>query len=154
MHLDLTNCTVDSHVSIPNHAIQVVNDMGKREVTPDGIQFRNIHHKSIILGLFVDNDLDNNDSYASDADHKIRREPETDLKKIEFNIDVKDDKINDLNNKDTVHFKDGLADDKNTDIKGSGVQYKQDARRNRCCTPVKNELQLSNQLGGHNEAND
>ena len=35
LHLDLTNCTVDLHVFI--HVIQVVNDMGKQEVTPDGI---------------------------------------------------------------------------------------------------------------------
>ena len=37
LHLDLTNCTIDLHVSIPEDVIQVVNDMGKQEVTPDGI---------------------------------------------------------------------------------------------------------------------
>ena len=46
LHVDLTNCTVDSHVSIPEDIIQVVNDMGKQGVTPDGIQYHNIHHES------------------------------------------------------------------------------------------------------------
>ena len=66
LHLDLTNCTVDLHVFI--HVIQVVNDMGKQEVTPDGIQFRNILHKLILSNTFTDNDLYDNDSYASNAD--------------------------------------------------------------------------------------
>ena len=68
LYLDLTNCTVYSHVSIPKDVIQVVNDMGKQEVTPDGIQFRNIYHKSILLDLFANHDLYDNDIYTSDGD--------------------------------------------------------------------------------------
>ena len=100
--IDLTNCTVDSQVSIPEDVIQVVNDMIKQEVTSDGIQFRNMHHhKSILLNLFANNDLYDDNSYASNADWKIGKKPETGLK-IEFDIDINDDEINDLNDTDAV----------------------------------------------------
>ena len=54
LHLDLTNCTVDSHVSLTEDIIQVVNDMVKQEVTPDGIQFHYIHQESVLSDLFAD----------------------------------------------------------------------------------------------------
>ena len=44
---------------MPDNIIKVVNDMGKQEGIPNRIQFRNIHHKSIIADLFADNDLNN-----------------------------------------------------------------------------------------------
>ena len=69
-------------------------------------------------------------------------------------IDVDNNEINDLNDKDVVHLNDGLAGDNNTDIEDSGVQHKQDDQHNRFCAPVENELQLSHQLGGQNQAND
>ena len=119
LHLDITNCTIDSHVSIPEDVIQVVNDMGKQEVTLDGIQFCNIHHKSILLDLFVDNDLYDDNIYVSDAEQKITKKPGIDPKKIEFNIDVNNNKMDDLYNKGEIHLNDGLADDKNIDIEDS-----------------------------------
>ena len=128
--------------------------MGKQEVIPDRIQFHNIHYKSILLDLFAKNCLYGNDSYRSDADWKIGKEPEKDLKKIEFNINVDNNKINDMNNEDAVHLKHDLADDNNKDIEDSGFQHKQDDQHNRFCAPVKNRLQPSHQLGGPNEAND
>ena len=45
LHTDLTNCMVDSQVSITKDVIKVVNDMVKQEVTPDGIQYYNLHHE-------------------------------------------------------------------------------------------------------------
>ena len=68
LHLDLTNCIVDPYVSIPEDLIQVMNDMGKKEVTPDGIRIYNIHHKWIVLDLFADNNLYDDDSCTSNAD--------------------------------------------------------------------------------------
>ena len=76
--------------------------MVKQEVTPDGIQFRNIHHESILPDLFASNDIYDYDSYVSDADWKVGKKPETDLKKIGFGIDVDVDEIDDLNNEDTI----------------------------------------------------
>ena len=52
--------------------------------------------------------------------------PETDLKKIEFNINVNNDKIDDMNDDKAVHLNDGLVDDNNTNIEESEVQQKQD----------------------------
>ena len=46
--------------------------------------------QSISSNLFADNDLYDNDSYESDADWKIGKKPEVDLKKIEFDIDIND----------------------------------------------------------------
>ena len=121
LHLDLTNYMVDSQVSITEDVIQVVNDMVKQEVIPGGIQFRNIHHELILLDLFTNNDIYDNDSYASDADWKVGKKPETHLEKIVFNIDVDNNEIDDLNDENAIHLKDGLADDNNTDIEDSGV---------------------------------
>ena len=73
-------------MSITEDIIQVMNIMKEQEVTPDGIQFRNIHYESILSDLFTDNNHYDNDSYASDADWKIGKEQETNLKKIMFNI--------------------------------------------------------------------
>ena len=106
------------------------------------------------MNLFADNDLYDDDSYASNADWKIEKEPEIDLKKIKFDINVNEDEIDDLNNKDVVYLKDDLADDNNTDIEDSGVHHKQDDKHNRFCAPVENKLQLSHQIGCQNETND
>ena len=95
--------------------------MVKQEVTPDGIQFRNIHHESILPDLFASNDIYDYDSYVSDADWKVGKKPETHLEKIVFNIDVDNNEIDDLNDENAIHLKDGLADDNNTDIEDSGV---------------------------------
>ena len=57
-----------------------------------------------------------------------------------FDIDIDSDEIADLNDKDAFHLKDGLPDDKNTDIEDNEVQHKQNDRHNRFCTLVENEL--------------
>ena len=41
--------------------------MVKQEVTPDRIQFYNIHHESIVLGLFANDDIYDDDNYASNV---------------------------------------------------------------------------------------
>ena len=116
---------VDSHVAIPEDVTQVVNNMGKQEVTSDGIQFRNIHHESNLSLLFVDDAFYDKDNCASDADWKIRKKPETDLKKIEFNIDkpetglkkidfnitTNNNEIDDMNDDEIVHPSDDLDND-------------------------------------------
>ena len=83
------------------------------------------HYTSQInsIGSISNNDLYDNDSYVSNADWNIGKKPETNLKKIEFNIDVNDNEINDLNNKYAVHLKDGLDDDNNIEIEDCGVKH-------------------------------
>ena len=136
--------------------------MVKQEVTLDKIKFYNIYHELILLNLFTNGDLHDDDIYVSCADWKIEKKleidlkkiefnidkPETDLKKIEFNINNNNDEIDDMNDQEAVNLNDGLADDNNTDIEDSGVQHKQDDQQNDFFTLVENQLEPSHQLEG------
>ena len=77
----------DSQVYIYDNIIQVNNELMEQEVKPDGFQCYNIHHESIILDLFTNSDIYENDSYASYVDWKIEKIPETNPMRLEFNID-------------------------------------------------------------------
>ena len=55
-------------VPMPDNVIQVVNDMGEQDGMPNGIKFRNIHHESTLADLFADDNLNDDDSNASDND--------------------------------------------------------------------------------------
>ena len=87
----------------------VVNEMGKQEGIPDGIQFHNIHHKSATSDLYADivGHKDSN-SCASDKEWKDRKNPEDNWKNLVSNMAVDDndvnDLVNDLNNEDTIHL--------------------------------------------------
>ena len=136
--------------------------------TPDGIQYYNIHHGSILSDLFTNGDIYDNDSYASYADWKIEKtpkinpkklefninKPEIYLKAIEFNINVNNDEIDDMNDKEAVHPNDGLVDDNNNNIEDHEAQQEQIDRHNNFNTLVENKLQPSPQLEDQNETND
>ena len=68
IYIDLIKYMVDSQVYISNGTIQVMNDLMKKEVKPEGRQCYNIHHESILLVLFTNGDIYENDSYASYVD--------------------------------------------------------------------------------------
>ena len=139
LHIDLIKYMADSQVHTSNNILQVMNELMKQEVKSNGIQCYNIHHESIILDLFTESDICNNDSYVSYADWKIEKAPETnpkkleinidkpeiDLKTIDFNININDDKIDDINNKEAVHPNDDLTDDNNSNIEEHGTQHEQ-----------------------------
>ena len=166
----------DSQVSITDDVIQVMNDLVKQDVTPDRIQCYNIHHESILQDLFTNNDLYDDDSYASYdddsnasyTDWKIQKtsetdlkklecnidKPETDLERIEFNINVNNGEINSMNDKEAVYINDGLADNNNNNIEDHGAQHEQIDRNNCFYTLVEKELQQSHQLEDQNEADD
>ena len=55
-------------VPMPDKAIKLVNDMGIQDGRPSRIEICNIHHESTLADLFADNDLNNDDSNASDND--------------------------------------------------------------------------------------
>ena len=65
---------------MPDGVIQVVNDMRIQDGMPSGIEFRNIHHKLTLVDLFVDNDLNDDNSNASNNDWGLNKNPEEDLK--------------------------------------------------------------------------
>ena len=69
LHIDLIKYMADySQVYISNNVIQVISDLMKQEVKPDGIRCYNIHHESILSDLFINNDIYENDSYTSNVD--------------------------------------------------------------------------------------
>ena len=84
----------------------------------------------ILLDLVTESDIYNNYSYTPCVDWKIEKTPEAhpeklefninkpgiDLKKIDFNINVKDDRIDDMNNEETVHPSDDLTDNDYSNI--------------------------------------
>ena len=55
-------------IPISDDVIEVVNDLGEQDDMPSGIEFLNIHHDSTLVDLFADEDLNNDDSNASDKD--------------------------------------------------------------------------------------
>ena len=72
--------------------VKVVNNIGKQEGIPDGIQFHNIHHKPTLSDLYTDKvgHTDNN-ICASDNNWKDRKNSEIDLKKLVAYMGIDDD---------------------------------------------------------------
>ena len=112
--------------------------MGRQEGMLDGIQFRNIDKESTLSDLYADNDSQDDNSCASDADWKMEENTEKDLKKLEFDIDVSDNEIEDLNNEDALHLNDGLADNNNNNIKNIGDISQHDKQQNHFGVPNNN----------------
>ena len=109
----------------------------------------------------------NNYSYTLCVNWEIEKTPETHPKKLEFNIDkpgtglkkidfniiVNNDEIDDINDNKVVHLSDALADDVYNNIDYHNVQQEQTIH-NSLYTLVDNELQLSSHLEDPNKAND
>ena len=68
------------------------------------------------------------------------------LKKIDFNINVIDNEINDMNTKKVVNPSDDLTDDDYNNIKDHENKHKRTIRNNSYYTFVDNKLQLRSQL--------
>ena len=60
---------------MPDDIIQVVNDMGIQDGIPSGVQLHNIYHESTLADLFTDNDLNDDNSNASDNDWGLNKNP-------------------------------------------------------------------------------
>ena len=72
--------------------------------------------------------------------------PETDLKKTDFNINVNDYAINDINNKEAVHPSGDLTDDNGSNIEDHETQHVKINQNNSFYTVVGNKLQSITQL--------
>ena len=83
---------------------------------PDGIQFQNMHHKSMFSELNA-NEVghDDDDSCASNNNQKDKAKRKEDVKLIsDMNID--DDKLEDIDNmgkEDELHLKNKIANEEN-----------------------------------------
>ena len=157
LHTDLPKYMTESQVYISNNILQVMNDLMKQEVKPHNTHYYIIHHELILLDIFTKKYKYNNDIYASYADLKIEKTPETnpkklksninkpdiDLEKIDFNIDVKANEIDDKNKKKAVHPSGDLIDNNDSNIGDYGAQHERTNQNNRCYTLVENKLQQS-----------
>ena len=132
-----------------------------------GLQWYNSHQESILSKRVTESYIYDNYSYASYVNWEIEKtpethpkkpefnieKPETGLKKIDFNIIVDNDEIDDMNNNKIVHPSGDLADDMYNKIDYHNVQQKQTIH-NSLYTLAGNELQLGSDLEDPNEANE
>ena len=144
LHVDLIKYTTDSQVHASNNVLQVMNELMKQEVKSDGIQYFKINHESIILDLFTESNIYDNDSYASYVDWKIEKTPEANSKKLEFNIDktetnlkkidlninVNDNEINNMINQEAVHPSGDITNDNNNNIEDHETQQERIKQNN------------------------
>ena len=151
-----------------NNTIQASNKLMKQEVKPDGIQCYNIHQESVLLDLITESDIYNNYIYTSFTDWEIEKTPEANPKKLEFNIDkpkrdlkkidsnikVNDDKIDNMNNKEVVHLSGELTNDDYNNIEDHEIQHERINRNNSVYTLDIDKLQSSPQLEDQNDTND
>ena len=133
--------------------VEVVNEMGKQEGMPDGIQFHNIHHKSTLSDLYADEVglHDNDNSCASDDNWKDRKNPEVDLKNLVANVGIDNDEVNDLDDEDTRHLNDGFGGIKDTT--NGGVHHEQDNQQHHFGGPIENEGEQHDHFGGPDQEN-
>ena len=103
---------------------------------PTRIEFRNIHQESTLADLFADEDLDDDNSNASDKDWGLNNNPEDDLQKITFNNDVDVTEVQDLNiaNEDILHLYNGS--DLSCNV---GVQHDDEDQHNHFGGPAVNK---------------
>ena len=138
LHTDLIKYITDLQVHTTNNTRRATNELMNQGVKMDRVQEYNTNQESIILYLVTESDIYNNYSYASFVDWEIEKTPEahpkklefnmdkpkTYLKKIDFNIIVNDNKINDMNDRGAVHPSDDLTDDDYSNIEDDETQHK------------------------------
>ena len=131
--------------------VKVVNEIGKQEGMPDGIQIHNIHYESTLSDLYADKvGHKGGDSWASDKDWKGRNNPEINLKNfvtdVPINNDEVDNLVNNLNNKDAIHFNDGFGNIE--DFVNDGVQHAEDNQQHHFYGPIVIEGDQHDHFGG------
>lgn len=79
--------------------ITIVDEIGRKEGMPNGIQFQNMHHKSMLSDFFADQvGHDDNDSCVSNDDWEYtnKAKHEEDVKFIS-DMNIGADKLEDIN---------------------------------------------------------
>ena len=100
-------------IPMPDDVIQVINQMGEYDGSPEGIVFRNIHKVLTVEDLYPDVDPQDDIDNASDTSwDKKKHGGEDDDKNILYDGDVKYNEIDDLN-EDLLHLRNGLGDNIN-----------------------------------------
>ena len=120
------------------------------------------------MDLVTENNIYDNYSHTSCVDWEIKKTTEAYPKKLEFNIDkletgmkqidsninVNDNEIDDIYDKEALHPSDNLADDKCSNIEDHENQHKGTNRNNSIYTLFEYKLQSSPYLEDPNEAYD
>ena len=131
------------------------------------VQYYSTHQKSILSNIVTESDINDNYSYTSCINCEIEKTPETHskklefninkpeigLKKIDFNIIVNKNEIDDMNKDEIDHSSDDIVDDMGSNIKDHNILEKQ-TNHNSLCTLANIKLQLSYHLEELNKAND
>ena len=106
-------------------------------VKTDSVQYYKTHQELVISNLVTESDIYDNYSYTSCVKWGIEKIPETHPKKLEFNINkaeiglmkidfninVNDNEIDDMNNKEVLHPSDDLTNDNYNNIEDHEIQH-------------------------------
>ena len=168
---DLTKYNIDHQINTTNDTRRAKNKLINQGVKTTNestnVHYYNINQELILSNIVTESDIYNNYSYNSCVNWEIEKtlethpkklecyidKPETDLKKIDFNIIVNDNEINDMNDDKIAHPSDDQADDIYSNIKGHKIEQEQ-TNHNSLYILADNKIQLSSHLEDLNKAND
>ena len=154
LHIDLFKYVTDSQMHITNNTRRAKNEFINQGVKIDGVQYYNTHQESIQSNIVKESDIYNNYTYTSCVNWEIEKTPETHSKKLEFNIDkpetglkeidsninINNNQIDDMNNKEVVHTSDDLKACDYNNIEDNETQHKRTNRNNSYYTLVDDKL--------------
>ena len=139
LHTDLIKYVTDSQEHTTNNTRRAKNELINQGMKTDAVEYFNAHKKLILSNIVTESDIYNNYIYISCVNWAIEKTPGTHskklelnidkpklgLKKINFNINVIDNEINDMNNKEVVHQSNDLTADDYNSIEDHETQHKQ-----------------------------
>ena len=150
---DLINYNTDHQEYTTNYTRRAKNRLVNQRVKTTDVYYYNTDQESILLNIVIESDIYNNYSYNSCVNWEIEQipeihpkklefyidKPETGLKKIDCNIIINDNEIDDMNDNKIVHPSDDLTDDMCSNINHHNVQQGQN-NHNSLYTHVNNKL--------------
>ena len=146
-------------IHMPDNVIEVVNQMGEDDESPDGMVFRNIDKKSTVEDMNRDVDSQDNSSCGSDKSWEMTKDGgQEDQKTIVYNDAVDDDEVGNLN-KDLIQLRNGFGDNvnqlnnKQEYIEQVGVINEQDEQDNHFGNGNNNPQAQNKHFGAANEHN-
>ena len=126
-----------------NNTRKEKNELLNQGVKTTNVQYYNIYQQSILSHTVIQNDVQDNYSYASCVIQKIKKtpktylekfefsidKPKTGLKEIDFNIIVNNNEIDNMNKDKITHENNDLANDVQSNIEDQETQQGQTNRK-------------------------
>ena len=136
---DLTNNNTDHQEHTTNDTGKAKNELINQGVKTTNIQYYNTDQESMLSNIVSESGIYNNYSYTSCVNWEVEKTPEPHQKKLEFNIDkheiglkkidsniiVINNEINDINDNKIAYQSDDIADDVYYNIDYHNVQQEQ-----------------------------